>query len=214
MRVTVTLDQEQVREAKEYSGIEGNAALLRAGLKALTERGAARRLLALEGTMPGLENIPRRRPMSECLPDLERQKPAALGHGPVTLEAMNRTVEEMDYEDVIKARDPNAYYSRLALIDPKLSELEQTDSLAYLRRRTRLENMLFARWVEIREQLTPYIEQQMGILVRAVDALMKKEIDPILRDLADKDPEAYLRHIEASGGSAPVHEQSDPQNGR
>ena len=63
---------------------------------------------------------------------------------------------------------------------------------------------------EIREQLMPYIEQQVGILIRAVDALMKNEIDPTLRDLADKDPEAYLRHIEASGGSAPAHEQLEP----
>jgi len=37
-------------------------ALLREALKALIERESARRLASLGGTMPGLKNIPRRRP--------------------------------------------------------------------------------------------------------------------------------------------------------
>jgi len=61
MRTTVALDDELVRVAQEFTGVEEKAALLREALKALIERESARRLAALGGTMPKLKAIPRRR---------------------------------------------------------------------------------------------------------------------------------------------------------
>ncbi|HEX9198867.1 MAG TPA: type II toxin-antitoxin system VapB family antitoxin [Acidobacteriaceae bacterium] len=61
MRTTVVLDDELVRTAQEYTGIEERTALLREALKALIHREASRRLALLGGTMPDLEDIPRRR---------------------------------------------------------------------------------------------------------------------------------------------------------
>jgi Arc/MetJ family transcription regulator len=62
MRTTLALDDELVKRAQEYTGIEEKTALVREALKALIEREAAHRLIALGGTMPDLEDIPRRRP--------------------------------------------------------------------------------------------------------------------------------------------------------
>jgi Arc/MetJ family transcription regulator len=61
MRTTVALDDDLVRTAQEYTGIQERTALIREGLKALIHREASRRLAALAGTMPDLEDIPRRR---------------------------------------------------------------------------------------------------------------------------------------------------------
>jgi Arc/MetJ family transcription regulator len=61
MRTTVVLDDELVRKAQEYTGITEKAALIRQALKELIHREASRRLAALAGTMPDLEDIPRRR---------------------------------------------------------------------------------------------------------------------------------------------------------
>jgi Arc/MetJ family transcription regulator len=61
MRTTVTLDDELVRKAQEYTGITEKAALLRRALKEMIHREASRRLAALGGTMPDLEDIPGRR---------------------------------------------------------------------------------------------------------------------------------------------------------
>jgi len=61
MRTTVTLDDELVRIAQEFTGVEEKTALIREALKALIERESARRLASLGGAMPGLQNIPRRR---------------------------------------------------------------------------------------------------------------------------------------------------------
>lgn len=61
MRATVSLDDELVRRAQQYSGLIERTALLREALKALIEREAARRLAALEGTMPDLEQVRRLR---------------------------------------------------------------------------------------------------------------------------------------------------------
>ncbi|HEX3660254.1 MAG TPA: type II toxin-antitoxin system VapB family antitoxin [Acidobacteriaceae bacterium] len=62
MRTTVTLDDELLKDAQEYSGIQEKSALVNAALKALVEREAARRAAALGGTMPGFKAAPRRRP--------------------------------------------------------------------------------------------------------------------------------------------------------
>ncbi len=61
MRATVTLDDELVKQAQEYTGIDERAALLRVALKKLIESEASRRLAALEGTMPDLEYVRRTR---------------------------------------------------------------------------------------------------------------------------------------------------------
>jgi Arc/MetJ family transcription regulator len=61
MRTTITLDDKLVRTAQEYTGIGEKTALIREALKSLIERESSRRLAALGGTMPELEDIPRRR---------------------------------------------------------------------------------------------------------------------------------------------------------
>jgi Arc/MetJ family transcription regulator len=61
MRTTVALDDDLVKTAQEYTGIEERSALLRAALKALIHMEASRRLALLGGTEPNLEDVPRRR---------------------------------------------------------------------------------------------------------------------------------------------------------
>jgi len=61
MRTTLALDDELIRLAVEFTGMEEKTALVREALKALIERESARRLAALGGSMPGLKSIPRRR---------------------------------------------------------------------------------------------------------------------------------------------------------
>jgi Arc/MetJ family transcription regulator len=61
MRTTLALDDDLVRIAQEFTGVEEKAALVREALKALIERESSRRLAALGGTMPKLKDIPRRR---------------------------------------------------------------------------------------------------------------------------------------------------------
>jgi len=65
MRTTLALDDDLVRIAQEYTGVVEKTALVREGLKALIERESSRRLAALGGTMPELEDIPRRRVSEE-----------------------------------------------------------------------------------------------------------------------------------------------------
>ena len=61
MRTTVTLDDQLLADAEKYTGIKERTALLNAGLKALVEREAARRLARLGGSQPNLKAPPRRR---------------------------------------------------------------------------------------------------------------------------------------------------------
>jgi Arc/MetJ family transcription regulator len=61
MRTTVALDDDLIRLAQEFTGVDEKAALLREALKALIERESARRLASLGGTMPALKPVPRRR---------------------------------------------------------------------------------------------------------------------------------------------------------
>ena len=65
MRTTLVLDDDLVRIAQEFTGVVEKTALVREGLKALIERESSRRLAALGGTMPELEDIPRRRVSEE-----------------------------------------------------------------------------------------------------------------------------------------------------
>jgi Arc/MetJ family transcription regulator len=61
MRTTLALDDDLVRLAQEFTGVEEKTALVREALKALIERESARRLALLGGTMSKLKKIPRRR---------------------------------------------------------------------------------------------------------------------------------------------------------
>jgi metal-responsive CopG/Arc/MetJ family transcriptional regulator len=61
MRATVSLDDDLLRTAEEYSGLTERAALIRAALKSLIAREAGCRLLALAGTAPKIEDLRRLR---------------------------------------------------------------------------------------------------------------------------------------------------------
>lgn len=75
MRTTVTLDDELLKKAQEYSGIQEKSLLVNAALKTLVEREASRRAAALGGTMPGFKAGPRKRPWVEAA--RRRRKKAA-----------------------------------------------------------------------------------------------------------------------------------------
>jgi|GEM_PF-832462 len=61
MRTTINLDDDLIEEAQRLTGEEEKTSLVREGLRALIERESARRLAALGGAMPELEEVPRRR---------------------------------------------------------------------------------------------------------------------------------------------------------
>ena len=54
MRTTVTLDDELIADATAYSGLEDKSKLINLALDSYVKRMAARRLIALGGTMPDL----------------------------------------------------------------------------------------------------------------------------------------------------------------
>jgi Arc/MetJ family transcription regulator len=62
MRTTVTLDDELLAQAGEAMGTAERSVLLHEGLRLIVQREAARRLIALGGTMPDARAAPRRRP--------------------------------------------------------------------------------------------------------------------------------------------------------
>ena len=74
MRTTITLDDELLAKAQDYTGIAEKSLLVNAALKALVEREAARRLARMGGTAPNLKAPPRRRPP---LPSRRRRTKAA-----------------------------------------------------------------------------------------------------------------------------------------
>ena len=55
MRVTLNLDDELLRCAQEYTGIRERTALIHAALQHLVAQEAAKRLVALGGSMPKFE---------------------------------------------------------------------------------------------------------------------------------------------------------------
>ena len=61
MRTTLNVDDKLLEDARRLTGIEGRAALVNEGLRALVERESARRLAALGGSAPELRSVPRRR---------------------------------------------------------------------------------------------------------------------------------------------------------
>jgi hypothetical protein len=61
MRTTLDLKEELIEQARLMTGIREKTALVHAGLAALIERAAARRLASLSSAMPKLKSIRRRR---------------------------------------------------------------------------------------------------------------------------------------------------------
>jgi Arc/MetJ family transcription regulator len=61
MRTTLALDDDLLAQAQEFTGIAEKTALVREALKALIHLEASRRLAALGGSEPDLEDIRRTR---------------------------------------------------------------------------------------------------------------------------------------------------------
>lgn len=61
MRATVALDDDLVRTAQELTGVTERTSLIRKALKALIHLEASRRLAALGGSNPEMEDIKRTR---------------------------------------------------------------------------------------------------------------------------------------------------------
>jgi Arc/MetJ family transcription regulator len=64
MRTTLALDDDLLRLAQEFTGVEEKTVLVREALKALVERESARRLASLGGAMPQARSAQRRRARS------------------------------------------------------------------------------------------------------------------------------------------------------
>jgi Arc/MetJ family transcription regulator len=62
MRTTLNIDDTLLHAAMRATGLTEKTAVVHAGLKELVARDAARRLIALGGTMPEAKAPPRRRP--------------------------------------------------------------------------------------------------------------------------------------------------------
>ncbi|MDP1913542.1 type II toxin-antitoxin system VapB family antitoxin [Brevundimonas sp.] len=62
MRTTITIDDELLRDAAEFSGLTEKSAIINRALKMMVEWEASRRLAAMGGTMPDIELPRRRRP--------------------------------------------------------------------------------------------------------------------------------------------------------
>jgi len=62
MRTTLNLDDELIRTAREFTGIQEKTALIHKALRELVAGEAGRRLAALGGTMPDFQPGRRRRP--------------------------------------------------------------------------------------------------------------------------------------------------------
>ena len=61
MRATISVDDELLQTAHNYTGITERAELIREALKSLIAREAGRRVLALAGTAPDIKKPPRKR---------------------------------------------------------------------------------------------------------------------------------------------------------
>ena len=61
MRTTLSLDDDLVETAVEFTGITEKTALIREALRALVHREASRRMAKLGGSEPDLKLVPRRR---------------------------------------------------------------------------------------------------------------------------------------------------------
>ena len=61
VRTSLNLDDELIRRAREFTGLQEESALIHAAPRELISRGAGRRLAALGGTMPKFKTGRRRR---------------------------------------------------------------------------------------------------------------------------------------------------------
>jgi Arc/MetJ family transcription regulator len=61
MRTTITIDDELLADASEYTGIKERSALIRRALETLVQVEAGRRLAKLGGSDPNARAAPRRR---------------------------------------------------------------------------------------------------------------------------------------------------------
>jgi Arc/MetJ family transcription regulator len=61
MRTTITIDDELLADAKEFSGIAETSSVVEQALTLLVQHEAAQKLIALGGSQPGLTIPPRRR---------------------------------------------------------------------------------------------------------------------------------------------------------
>jgi Arc/MetJ family transcription regulator len=62
MRTTITIDDELLADAKEFSGINETSAVIRKALTFLVQHEAAQRLILLGGSEPNFKAAPRSRP--------------------------------------------------------------------------------------------------------------------------------------------------------
>jgi len=60
MRTTLALDDDLLAKATALTGVTEKSALVREALRALIQRESAKRLAQLGGTMPDLQDVPRR----------------------------------------------------------------------------------------------------------------------------------------------------------
>ena len=60
MRTTLALDDDLLAKATALTGVAEKSALVREALRALIQRESAKRLAQLGGTMPELQDVPRR----------------------------------------------------------------------------------------------------------------------------------------------------------
>jgi Arc/MetJ family transcription regulator len=68
MRTTITLDDDLLVKASNYTGIEERSALVKEALRNLVAMQAARRLAALGGKIPHAQAAPRRRASIKSAP--------------------------------------------------------------------------------------------------------------------------------------------------
>lgn len=61
MRTTINIDDELMREAQRQTGLKSKTGVLELALRVLLEREARRKLKALYGKLPQLEEVRRRR---------------------------------------------------------------------------------------------------------------------------------------------------------
>jgi len=61
MRTTITIDDDLLTTAEAYTSVTERSALIRMALTALVQREAAPRLARLGGSVPEVQDIPRRR---------------------------------------------------------------------------------------------------------------------------------------------------------
>ena len=66
MRTTITIDDELLAKAMEYTGVNERATVIRMALESLVAREAGRRLARLGGSDPDAWAAPRRRPSGEA----------------------------------------------------------------------------------------------------------------------------------------------------